>query len=50
LPYTEDDLEQDVQAIRKVLAKEWLLSPIPRNSRSINILMASTSPVVPPLF
>jgi predicted HTH domain antitoxin len=22
LPYTEDDLEQDAQAIRKVLAKE----------------------------
>jgi hypothetical protein len=32
LPYTEDDLEQDAQAIRNVLTKEWLLSPIPRQS------------------
>jgi hypothetical protein len=32
LPYTEDDLDQDAQAIRNVLAKEWLLSPIPLQS------------------
>lgn len=25
LPYTEDDLDQDRQAIQDVLAKEWLL-------------------------
>ncbi len=32
LPYTEDDLDQDAQAIRNVLAKEWLLPPIPLQS------------------
>ena len=42
LPYTEDDLEQDVQTIRSVLGAEWSLSPILPPSITWSWLVRST--------